>query len=484
MSKDNSKKYQAIRLPLAAGQFYPVDKIQLKNKIEKYLLQTTPEKKIFGDVKAIMVPHASYEFSGQAAAYGFKQLENKKINTVVIICNSHSTYFPGIAIDENDAWQTPLGLVEINHELADKLVSSDKAIKYDGEVHESNDQALEVQLPFLQTVLKDNFKIVPILFGNTHDDSYKKLAKALTDNLGENDIIVISTDMSHYPAYKEANKIDKETLNIIKTLDINKLENQVKNIASQNIAGEQTILCGIDGVKTIMEIANSSNWQAEILKYANSGNSSYGDKDSVVGYGAMAFSQIKSKEKNTLSKEQEKILLEIAKQTIESYVREKKIPEFNIKDERLQKKEGAFVTLHKNGQLRGCIGQIIPSQKPLWQIVRDMAIAAASQDYRFNPVTPDELDKINYEVSVLSEAKTINNWQDIKLGQHGVIVQKDKRSGVFLPQVAEETGWNLEKFLSQLCSQKAGLPPDCYKKTGDIELKVFTAQVFSEKDIK
>ena len=113
-----------------------------------------------------------------------------------------------------------------------------------------------------------------------------------------------------------------------------------------------------------------------------------------------------------------------------------------------------------------------------------MAISACSQDYRFNPVTANELNKIDYEVSVLSQPTKIDNWQDIELGQHGVIVQKDRRSGIFLPQVATETGWALEEFLSQLCSQKAVLPPECYKKTGDIELKIFTAQVFSEKDIK
>ncbi|MDD5031837.1 MAG: AmmeMemoRadiSam system protein A [Patescibacteria group bacterium] len=186
----------------------------------------------------------------------------------------------------------------------------------------------------------------------------------------------------------------------------------------------------------------------------------------------------------SLNKNQKKELLEIAKKTVESYVREGKIPEFKIKDERLKRKESAFVTLHRDGQLRGCIGQIIPTDKPLWEVVRDMAIAAASEDYRFNSIAESELDKLDYEISVLSVPEEIDNWQNIKLGEHGVIVEKGKRSGVFLPQVATETGWNLEEFLSQLCSQKAGLPSDCYKKTGDVKLKVFTAQVFSEKDIK
>jgi len=185
-----------------------------------------------------------------------------------------------------------------------------------------------------------------------------------------------------------------------------------------------------------------------------------------------------------LNKNQKKELLDIARQTVENYVREGKIPEFKIKDERLKKKEGAFVTLHKDGQLRGCIGQIIPSDQPLWEVVRDMATAACSEDYRFNPVAKNDLDKLDYEISVLSVPKKIESWQDIKLGEHGVIAEKGRQGGVFLPQVATETGWDLEEFLSQLCSQKAGLDPDCYKKTGDVKLKIFTAQVFSEKNIK
>ena len=179
-----------------------------------------------------------------------------------------------------------------------------------------------------------------------------------------------------------------------------------------------------------------------------------------------------------LTKQEQNILLDIAKKTVENYVKQNKIPDFKIINENLKQTQGAFVTLHKKGQLRGCIGQIIPSDQPLWQVIRDMAVSACSQDYRFSPITKNELDQIDYEISVLSKPARINNWQDIKLGEHGVIITKNNQSGVFLPQVAKETGWNLEEFLSQLCAQKAGLPANSYKNDPDIELKVFTAQVF------
>ncbi len=494
--QDNTKPmFKNIRQPAVAGQFYLGEANSLKEQINKYLAEAETEK-IDGQIKAIMVPHAGYDYSAPVAAYSYKQLEGRQINTAIIISNSHSAYFNGVAVDESDAWQTPLGTVAVDKDLAAKIVQVDEAISFNSKVH-ANDHTLEVQLPFLQIVIDGNFKIVPILFGNTKDDSYQKLAKALADNLGKNDIVIISTDMSHYPSHEDANRIDQKTLEMIKTADVAKLESHITDIEIQNVPEEQTVICGVDGVKTVMEIYNLLGWdEIRILKYANSGDVAIGDKSSVVGYGAVAFTSppahLLSKERgakeegveiNLLNKEQQKELLHIAKITVENYVKDKKTPEFTVSDERLQRKEGAFVTLHKDGQLRGCIGQIVPSEKPLWQVVRDMAMVACSEDYRFNPVSEKELDKIDYEVSVLSVPASIDNWQNVELGKHGVIVRKGLRGGVFLPQVAAETGWTREEFLGQLCSQKAGLPSDCYKDK-DINLEVFTAQVFSENDIE
>lgn len=485
-----------IRPTAAAGQFYPNEPGAITDKIQRYLKQA-PEEKIAGQVKAIMVPHAGYDFSGSVAAYAFKELQGKKINTAVIISNSHKVYFDGAAIDESDAWQTPLGTVAVDKELADKLVKADGSIKYDSAVHAS-DHPLEVELPFLQTALAGDFKIVPIMFGNKDDDTYIKLAQALKDNLGEDDLVVISTDMSHYPKYEDANKIDKETLEKIKNGKAEGLADYVKKVENSGYANEQTVLCGIDAVKTLLELARLESWdKINILKYANSGDApGIGDKSQVVGYGAVAIAQTqkskileapfgtsKSQNENAASTtgelniDEQKILLNIAKETVESFVLTGKVPEFEISDERLMQKQGAFVTLNKNGQLRGCIGQIVPSDEPLWQVVRKMAVAACSEDGRFNPVSKEELSKLEYEVSVLSTPEPIADWRQIELGKHGVIIKQGGRSGVFLPQVATETGWTLEEFLSELCWQKAGLVPSCYKDK-DTQILVFTAQVF------
>jgi MEMO1 family protein len=494
-----------IRQPAVAGQFYPADDNRLKLQIEKYLQSTTPSPSLerrgvmlpplakgragVGLIKAIMVPHAGYDYSASVAAESYKAIEANKYDNVFMICNSHTAYFSGIAIDDHNTWATPLGDVDVNLDLARKIIDND-IIKFDSSPHQ-REHSLEAQLPFLQTVLSPGFKIVPILFGNDHDKDYEILADALSRNIGENDLIVISTDMSHYPSYANANRIDKQTLEDIKSSEIERLASHIYDVEAQNIPNEQTLLCGIDGVKTIMRLAKSKNWQPEILNYQNSGDApDIGDKDQVVGYGAMIFAsqklEVKSEEEipnnelkniSILSQDQQSILLDIAKQTVESFVREGRVPEFDIKDERLNWQEGAFVTLHKDKKLRGCIGQIEPSNEPLWKVVREMAVATCSEDDRFMPVSIEELEKIEYEVSVLSRPEKIDDWRKIELGKHGVIIRQGHRGGVFLPQVATETGWTLEEFLSQLCFQKAGLPPDCYKDP-ETQIETFTAQVF------
>lgn len=487
MQKNKSvSTYKNIRRADAAGKFYPARAERLEADIKHYLDKAAASVINSGSVRAIMAPHAGYAFSGTVAAYAYKALSGRKTGTAVIICNSHTAGFSGIALDASDTWETPLGPIELDKILGDKLIKADKLIRYNSDVHE-NDHTLEVQLPFLQTVLKGNFKILPVLFGHTDDSAYDKLADLLAEYLAEDDLVVISTDMSHYPAYEDAKRIDRNTLNIIKTLDIKNLAEHIRKTEAEGIPEEQTLLCGVDGVKTAMSLAGRFGWGAEILKYLNSGDAPLiGDKGQVVGYGAMIFidesgtgesGAVVSKEKNHLNPEQKKILLGIARQSVESYVKTGVIPDFDIKDERLKRPEGAFVTLSKNGHLRGCIGVIAPASEPLWETVREMAIAAASKDNRFEPVKEDELKGIEYEISVLSVPEPIKDWRKIEMGRHGVIIKRGGKSGVFLPQVAEHFNNNREMFLESLCSEKAGLPQDAYK-DGDTEILVFTAQVF------
>lgn len=479
----NMPENKIIRYPAVAGQFYEDDQELLKKEIDNYLAKVD----ISGsteEIKGIIVPHAGYYYSAGVAASAYKSLQGRSIKNVILIGNSHSQYFSGIAIDDSDVWQTPLGEIEVNKKLARDVADyDDSIIKINKEPH-IEDHILEVQLPFLQTVLKPEFKIVPIVFGNAEADNYLTLAQSLQKNIGMDDLIVISTDMSHYPSYEEANDIDNKTIEKILEGDIGELEKHIREIKNRNVAGEETLLCGSDSVKTIMELADNMGWTTEKLDYKNSGDIS-GDKGRVVGYGAVVYTtseklkveSYKVAEKNNFTNEQKNILLQIAKETVESFVGDGVIPEFNITDERLLQKQGAFVTLHQNGQLRGCIGQIIPTSQDLWEVVRDMAIEAATEDPRFYPVSKDDLNQLKYEISVLSVPEKIDDWKKIELGKHGVIVRQGNRAGVFLPQVVTETGWSREELLSQLCSQKAGLDPKCYLDP-NVEIKIFTAEVF------
>ncbi|MFA6594367.1 MAG: AmmeMemoRadiSam system protein A [Candidatus Buchananbacteria bacterium] len=178
-----------------------------------------------------------------------------------------------------------------------------------------------------------------------------------------------------------------------------------------------------------------------------------------------------------LNEQQQKILLGIAKSAVEKRVGRIGFKGYDNIDPRLAEPEGAFVTLRRSGELRGCIG-MIEAVKPLWQTIEEMAAEAATRDWRFTPLEAEELPELEYEISVLSRPEKISDWRQIELGRHGVIVKRDGRSGVFLPQVAEETGWTREEFLEHLCADKAGLEPNAYEDPAT-ELYVFTAQVFN-----
>jgi AmmeMemoRadiSam system protein B len=336
---DESQSNNDVRRPAVAGQFYPANAEDLKSKIDQFLEFASEEHENIYP-KAIIVPHAGYDYSGIVAASAFKQLKGKEYNTVVIVCNSHSDYFNGIAVSESEAWATPLGQVEIDFELAESLVRSNEKIQFNSEVHTS-DHTLEVQLPFLQTVLNDGFKIVPIVFGNAENETYRYLFDALNKNLRENDLLVISTDLSHYPSSAVAREIDEKTLDLIKAGSIEKLEEHIKKTMERRLPNEQTLCCGIDGVKTLMALAQDRNWdKVEILKYMNSGEIDGGDKMRVVGYGSMVFAtsgepikneshfakatqdkKLKIKNYRLLQDVQKERLLGIVRETIEEYVK-------------------------------------------------------------------------------------------------------------------------------------------------------------------
>lgn len=476
-NKNNIQKDEGpVREAVVAGQFYPGSKEELNLMIDDFLTKAELPK-LDPYIRALIVPHAGYVYSGQVAAYGYKALAGKNIDTVILIGNSHQEYFDGASIYPKGYFETPLGRVEIDAEFAQKLMEANDKIYFKESAH-SEEHSLEVQLPFLQKVLPiSGWKIVPIILGNQPGAS-DILINALKPLMNENVLLIASTDLSHYPNYEDAKYADNKTINGILTGKREEFRKAITNIEKENIDNLQTCVCGHDAIEVVMGLMEGK--KSQLLKYANSGDVSVGDKSRVVGYAAIVFTSDKSE--TELSKEQQKRLLEIAKQSLESYIKEGKILKFEEDDPLLNKPMGAFVTLKEHGELRGCIGVFEPDI-PLYQVVVETVISSAINDPRFMPVTKEELSLLEYEISVLSPLEKVDSYKDVEIGKHGVKIVKGSRSGVFLPQVATENNWGRDTFLSILCTQKAGLSADCWKDE-DTDLYVFTAQVFGDEDEK
>ena len=457
-----------VREPVVAGTFYPGSKDELSAMVDKYLLETE-SLKVGKYVRALIVPHAGYQFSGWVAAYGYKTLIGQDIDTVILIGPSHPEYFEGASVYASGYYKTPLGNVEIDKELAKKIIDSHEKISFRESAH-SQEHSLEVQLPFLQKVLGDP-KIVPIIIGN-QPGAVEILINTLKDLIDENTLLIASSDLSHYPKYEDAKYSDNKVIKAILTGKIENLRKAVSGLEQEGIDNLQTCACGQDAIEAVMGLMEGK--EVKLLKYANSGDVDIGDKDRVVGYAAIVFTI--DKLEGELGMAEQKRLLEIAKETVETYVKTKKTAKFSNDYPALEKHLGAFVTIKKHGQLRGCIGQFQPDI-PLYKVVVEMAVAAATKDGRFKPVTKDELKDLEYEISVLSPLKKIDSWKEIKIGKHGVQIKKGLRTGVFLPQVATDSNWDLDTFMGVLCQQKAGLPADCWKDP-ETDIYIFTAQVF------
>lgn len=247
-----------IRKPAVAGAFYPDSKEELSEMIQEFLLKA-PKQTVPGELKAIIVPHAGYEYSGQVAACAYSLLKEAAPKKIVIIGPSHYEYFFGIVGDTNEFWETPLGKVKVTSSGLQKF-----------EAAHAHEHSIEVQLPFLQSVLSD-FEIMPIAIG---DDDSDEIAQQLEHFLKDH-FLIVSSDLSHFHSYHEASKLDKITCGAIETLDDKKLKDE----------GEA---CGMKAVTVMLRIAKDLGWKCKLLCYKNSGDVT-GDKNKVVGYASMAF---------------------------------------------------------------------------------------------------------------------------------------------------------------------------------------------------
>ena len=458
-----------------AGTFYPKEREVLNQQMDKYLGQATKMERA-APMRILMVPHAGLDYSGPTGGAGFKQIEGETINQVIIVGTSHYHQFSGAAIMAEGEWETPMGNSGIDSQLANKILSPEQKITADTKMFDK-EQSIEVPAVWVKKTLPEA-KIVPILIGLANNELVSALAYRIAQNMSKQTLVVVSTDLSHYPDYQNAVKTDQRTIEAILSGSKTGLELGIAEITKSQVKNLETTACGYEALRVAEKVAELLALDEPVLiKYQNSGDTS-GDKTRVVGYAAIGFTgENISLVPPQLEESAQEEAREIAKQTLEDYVRNKKIPgERPIKNEVLNDPLGAFVTLDKNDNLRGCMGEFEPA-KPLYKIIQERTIAAASSDPRFRPVSPDELGEISLEISVMTPRQKIADWKEIELGKDGVVIVQGNHSGTFLPQVATETGWKLEELLGQLCSQKAGLPANCYL-DGQTELFTYQAQVF------
>jgi len=484
-----------VRKPAVAGQFYPDDAEQLSKMVDAFLAQVE-EVRTEGHARpepiAIIVPHAGYIFSGQVAAYAFKQIEGVDYEAIVVVGTNHyAPDFHQVSVYAEGAFETPLGLVPVDTELAKALIAADERIVFDRDVHR-DEHSIEVELPFLQKLYPGQ-AIVPVIVGEPSPENCQALSQALAQALsGQKALIVASSDLSHYPSYDDARRVDLATLAAIETMDPQRLTETISEYMSEGIPELYTLCCGEGPIRVAMMAAKKLGAnQATVLRYANSGDTPFGDRDQVVGYGAVMFWRGEGnltsfvisappsppKEQTSLNSAERAELLVIARQTIVQFLEMGTVPHFEVSEPNLFQERGCFVTLKEHGELRGCIGNLIP-RRPLYLTVQNVAISAAINDRRFPPVTKEELRDISIEISVLSPIEPIEDISEIEVGRHGLVIVKGQHQGVLLPQVPTEQNWDRDEFLRQICL-KAGLPEDAWQEGA--HLYIFTAEVFGEE---
>jgi AmmeMemoRadiSam system protein B/AmmeMemoRadiSam system protein A len=490
--------FKDVRRPVVAGSWYPGDPETLAADIDAYLndAEVAP---IEGEIVAIISPHAGYVYSGGVAAHAYALLRGRRYDSVIVVAPSHRFGFRGASIFGGDGYETPLGVVPVDRDLADAITDPANGFIYEPRAH-AQEHALEIQVPFLQRTL-GSFSIVPIIMGDQSESRIRLLADRIaravkSSSPGKRVLLVASSDLSHFHDYDTAVELDSVVIERVRAFDP---EGLIEALGRGDCEA-----CGGGPIAAVMMAARQLGAdRSTVVKYANSGDVT-GDRSQVVGYMAAVLTRghghpegdptssagraggsrearsTKPKPYAGLTEDEERELLRLARSAIEAAVAGGAPPRSTLASEALDTDCGAFVTLHESGRLRGCIGYI-RAVKPLRETVAEMAVQAALHDPRFPAVTADEVPRLDIEISVLSPLEEVDDVASIEVGRHGLIIQDAHHSGLLLPQVATEQGWDRETFLDHTCL-KAGLPPGSWRRDGVTILR-FTADVFGEKDL-
>ncbi len=421
-----------IREPVVAGQFYPASPSQLEEMIRGMVDEKAEKEEVIG----LVSPHAGYIYSGPVAGATISRIKFK--DTFVIMGPNHTGMGKPLSIMTEGAWKTPLGDVEIDAELAKQILATSSFLEEDDKSHQ-HEHSIEVQVPFLQYFKKD-IKLVPIMLSDASGATYKEIGKELAQAIkesGKEVVIIASSDMTHYEPQEVAQSNDAQAIETV--LDLNEDE-LLKRVDELNIS-----MCGYAPTTALIAAAKELGaTRAELVRYQTSGDVT-GDYSAVVGYAGIII-----KEMSPLAK--------LAKHTVETYIKEGNIPQppEELAPE-MKKKAGVFVSIHKFGKLRGCIGTFEPTQKNVAEETIANAINSATRDPRFLPIAPNELKDLDYSVDILTKPEPIESQDRLDPKRYGVIVECGWRRGLLLPDLE---GVDSVDEQIDICRQKAGIMPD------------------------
>ena len=473
----NVAKEPIVRPATQANRFYTGDAKELSEEVDSFLALHAKDRK-YEHVAALIVPHAGYYFSGNVAAAAYQSIpDGKTYKRLFLLGPSHHEWLDGASVNtEYDYYSTPLGDVKVDIETARLLTNTDGTDKtdsvffYSPKAHD-REHCLEVQLPFLQRRFGEVPPIVPIIISTNDYRKLQRIANMLKPFFTEENLFIVSSDFSHYPKYEDACEVDARTGKAVESGDVERFIAQLEENARSGVKNLATSACGELAIATLMLMMQDGGYEVKHLLYQNSGDIDDHDHSRVVGYHAFA---VLRKSEFSLNNEEKRMLKDIALTSIKDSLDGKRIVEPTTLTATLKQKCGAFVSLHKQGRLRGCIGHF-GEDVPLHEIVAEMARAAAFEDPRFMSVTKDELDDVDIEISVLTPMRRIRSLDEFQLHKHGIYIKKGYRSGTFLPQVADEVNWTKEEFVGHCAQDKAGIGWDGWK---DAELYVYEAIVF------
>ncbi len=474
-----------------AGMWYTADAKQLAQEIDGYIAAADADQ--LEKVIALIVPHAGYTYSGATAGFGMAQIAGKAYTRVVVLGATHRYALPNtISMPNATHYATPLGEVPLDTTFMAEIAKHPFATI--NPTPHMEEHSVQIEIPLLQRALK-TFKLVPVICGQLDLATARQVGGILRALIDDQTLVVVSSDFTHYgdrfgytPFHdhipEQIEKLDMGAFDLMKQKQANRFMAYVEETGAT--------ICGQVPITILLSMLADAS-QLHLLKYDSSGRAT-GDYANTVSYLAAAVTgtwehaagenRKPAEDDNhvqpSFTGSEKQSLLRLARRTLSTYLTEGKRPEPDDVSigitAGMKQVMGAFVTLHKNGRLRGCIGEIMP-RRPLYQAVMDHAIHAAVDDPRFPPVTINELKDLDFEISALTPPEPVKNSTDIVIGKHGIVLQKHARAAVFLPQVAPEQGWGLEETLSNL-AMKAGLPADGWQEGAQFE--VFEAIVFSE----